>query len=302
MTMPVDLNLTDVRGSRMTMPVATSGTETERGTVSSWPDQIRNLLPSDTESESGLQELVEENAVLGLVLQTLADDSDLEAEVTPVAADVSAPASRGGSGTVADVAEAPQEVQYSTRPASERWTVSASRDGAGAVAGEVSAPASRDDSGTMVADVSAPVSRGGSDTVEEEVSAPASRDGAGTVVADVSAPASRGGSDAVAATPSAMMVEAAGAVADAILVTPGLMRGQGEIRVQLKADVLGGTEVRVAVTGRQMEVTFVPPTHEVAVLIAQNQSVLTAHLAERIRTFDVSVGVRRRGTEGEERA
>ena len=87
---------------------------------------------------------------------------------------------------------------------------------------------------------------------------------------------------------------AANAVADVLLVSPGLLRGEGEIRVQLRPDVLEGTEVRISVAGRQLDIAFVPRTPDVAVLIEQNRPQLEQHLAARFLTFRLSVGVLRR--------
>ena len=103
-----------------------------------------------------------------------------------------------------------------------------------------------------------------------------------------------------AAEPAQVFVEAARAVAGTLLVTPGLLRGQGEIRIQLRPDVLDGTEIRVAVEGRQLTVAFTPPTAEMAALIEQCRPQLAAHLAERVHAFQVAVDVRRR-TRSEEK-
>ncbi len=101
-------------------------------------------------------------------------------------------------------------------------------------------------------------------------------------------------SAARAVEPAQVLVEAARAVADTLLVTPGLLRGEGEIRIQLRPDVLDGTEIHIAVAGRQLSVAFMPPTPELAALIEQSRPQLTAHLAERIHSFQIAVDVRRR--------
>ena len=100
--------------------------------------------------------------------------------------------------------------------------------------------------------------------------------------------------DRVAATQSAadVLVAAAEAVADAILVSPGLLRGEGEIRVQLKPDVLEGTEVRIAVAGRQMAVEFMPVVTEVAALIERCRPQLEQQLAARVHAFSIGVSVK----------
>ena len=93
---------------------------------------------------------------------------------------------------------------------------------------------------------------------------------------------------------SEVLIQAAEAVADAILVSPGLLRGEGEIRVQLKPDVLDGTEIRIGVTGRQMDVAFMPSNADMSALIEQCRPQLEQHLAARIHRFAVNVSVDRK--------
>ncbi len=97
--------------------------------------------------------------------------------------------------------------------------------------------------------------------------------------------------------PTETFLEVANAVADVLLVSPGLLRGEGEMRVQLRPEVLEGSEIRIAVTGRQLAVEFIPQTSDVAVLIEQNRPQLEQHLAARFQTFALVVGVRRRRTD-----
>ena len=127
-----------------------------------------------------------------------------------------------------------------------------------------------------------------------EVSAPAAAPTAAPVTAVEAVVAAFTPSAARAVEPAQVLVEAARAVADTLLVTPGLLRGEGEIRIQLRPDVLDGTEIHIAVAGRQLTVAFTPPTHELAALIEQSRPQLTAHLAERIHSFQIAVDVRRR--------
>ena len=127
-----------------------------------------------------------------------------------------------------------------------------------------------------------------------EVSAPAAAPTAAPVTAVEAVVAAFTPSVTRAVEPAHVLVEAARAVADTLLVTPGLLRGEGEIRIQLRPDVLDGTEIHIAVAGRQLTVAFTPPTHELAALIEQSRPQLTAHLAERIHSFQIAVDVRRR--------
>ena len=103
-------------------------------------------------------------------------------------------------------------------------------------------------------------------------------------------------------TASEVLVQAAEAVADTILVSPGLLRGEGEIRVQLKPDVLDGTEIRIGVAGRNLDVAFMPRTADMSALIEQCRPQLEQHLAARIHRFtvNVSVGAGRKARSDEE--
>ena len=92
---------------------------------------------------------------------------------------------------------------------------------------------------------------------------------------------------------SEMMVQAAEAVADAILVTPGLMRGEGEILIRLKPEVLDGTSVKIAVAGQRLSVEFQPQIAETAAFIERHLPQLQQHLAVRVHSYVVGVSVRR---------
>ena len=130
--------------------------------------------------------------------------------------------------------------------------------------------------------------------VVPEVSAPAAAPTAAPVTAVEAVVAAFTPSAARAVEPVQVLVEAARAVADTLLVTPGLLRGEGEIRIQLRPDVLDGTEIHIVVAGRQLTVAFTPPTPDLVALIEQSRPQLTAHLAERIHSFQIAVDVRRR--------
>ena len=127
-----------------------------------------------------------------------------------------------------------------------------------------------------------------------EVSAPAAAPTDAPVTAVEAVVAAFTPSVTRAVEPAQVLVEAARAVADTLLVTPGLLRGEGEIRIQLRPDVLDGTEIHIVVAGRQLTVAFTPPTPDLVALIEQSRPQLTAHLAERIHSFQIAVDVRRR--------
>ncbi len=92
-------------------------------------------------------------------------------------------------------------------------------------------------------------------------------------------------------TASAIVWEAASAVADVLLVTPSLMRGEGEVVVQLKPDVLDGSRLRIQVTGNEMQIAFEPVSDDVARLLTETQPQLVRHLTERMPAFEFAVTV-----------
>ena len=98
---------------------------------------------------------------------------------------------------------------------------------------------------------------------------------------------------AKAVSPSEVMLQVAEEVADAILVSPGLLRGEGEIRIQLKPDVLSGSEVRISVEGRQLGVELLPVAADVAAFVERNLPQLQQLLAARVQAFTVGVSMRR---------
>jgi hypothetical protein len=98
----------------------------------------------------------------------------------------------------------------------------------------------------------------------------------------------------VVATPAQVLIEAASAVADTIVVSPGLLRGAGEVQVQLRPDVLEGTVIHIstAVSG-SLTVQFMPVTENMAELLEKCAPQLVTYLSERIHSVQVAVNVKR---------
>ena len=92
-------------------------------------------------------------------------------------------------------------------------------------------------------------------------------------------------------TASSIVLEAALAVADTLLVSPHLMRGDGEIRVQLKPDVLDGAQICIKVMGKSMQVEFASVTDDIARLMTEAQPQLIRRLAEKMPTYEVAVTI-----------
>ncbi len=84
---------------------------------------------------------------------------------------------------------------------------------------------------------------------------------------------------------TAAMNEAARAVASKILVSHALARGTGEVSVHLKKEVLDGSEVRVSVSGRYVDVAIYPATPEAAALAEKNISALESALAAHLHGY-----------------
>ncbi|MCQ2397344.1 MAG: flagellar hook-length control protein FliK [Lentisphaeria bacterium] len=90
------------------------------------------------------------------------------------------------------------------------------------------------------------------------------------------------------------LVEAAEAVCSAIMVSQGLSKSEGEIHIQLKADVLGGSDIRLAVNGGALSITFNVVTDAVQHLIEQNLPQFEQHLAQHIHAYQIAVDIIKR--------
>ncbi len=117
---------------------------------------------------------------------------------------------------------------------------------------------------------------------------PATPDVAPTAVADI---ISIEIDPAAATAKTRELVEAAEQVADAILVTPSLVRGDGEITIRLKPTVLDGSEISMKAKGTDISVIIVPATPSVAHIVEQSKVQFEQMLAERLPTFQVAVSV-----------
>ena len=99
--------------------------------------------------------------------------------------------------------------------------------------------------------------------------------------------------ESAAAMRSQMLVAAVDEVCEAIQVAPGVQPGQGEVRIQLKADVLSGTEVFLEAKGTTITVAFNPATADVAEILSRNITQFEQHLAGRVHNYQISARVKR---------
>ncbi len=87
------------------------------------------------------------------------------------------------------------------------------------------------------------------------------------------------------------LVEAADAVASTVSVTPSLIKGEGEVTIQLKPTVLDGSEIRIEAKGQSITVSLTPATVEIQHLAEQSQARFASALAERIPSFQIAVAI-----------
>lgn len=89
------------------------------------------------------------------------------------------------------------------------------------------------------------------------------------------------------------ITEAAEAVCHAVLVSHGISRDEGEIRLQLKPDVLDGSEIRLEIKNQQLSVVFHPVTANAGLLIEQNLPRLEQHLAQHIHAYQITLAIKK---------
>ena len=94
-------------------------------------------------------------------------------------------------------------------------------------------------------------------------------------------------------------VLAAQAVADAILVSSGFVRGEGQLLIRLQPDVLGGSEVRLVAQSGELTVVINPASSDVSTIVEANRTQFEQYLAEKIHSWRISVAVKRGGHDDE---
>ena len=98
--------------------------------------------------------------------------------------------------------------------------------------------------------------------------------------------------DSAESVRSAFLASAVEEVCEAIQVAPGVQPGQGEVRIQLKADVLSGTEVFLEAKGTTITVAFNPATADVAEILSRNITQFQQHLAGRIHNYQIAAKIK----------
>ena len=97
------------------------------------------------------------------------------------------------------------------------------------------------------------------------------------------------------ATPSRTQVvlDVVESVCDVLMVSPGLLRGEGTIRLQLKNEVLDGSEITLEAKGRTLSISFQPATMEAQQILERNVTQLEQHLAGRIYNYQIAVAIKK---------
>jgi flagellar hook-length control protein FliK len=92
---------------------------------------------------------------------------------------------------------------------------------------------------------------------------------------------------------------AAQTVADAMLVSSGFVRGEGQLLVRLRPEVLGGSEIRLVATEGTLTVIVHPATQDVQALVEANRTQFEQYLAEKVTSWRLAVTVKRGGNDDE---
>lgn len=103
------------------------------------------------------------------------------------------------------------------------------------------------------------------------------------------------------ASRAALLLQVADGVAEAVVMRPSLMWGEGEVSVRLSPDVLGGTEIRLRVSDGGLLVQLTPSAEVVTAQLQAAQPQLQAWLSERLAVYQQRIRVEVRSASREER-
>ncbi len=100
---------------------------------------------------------------------------------------------------------------------------------------------------------------------------------------------------------AALLLQVADGVAEAVVMRPSLVWGEGEVLVRLSPEVLGGTEIRLRVADGGLVVRLSPSLETVTAQLQAAQPQLQAWLAERLAVYHQRIRVEVRPASHEER-
>jgi len=96
---------------------------------------------------------------------------------------------------------------------------------------------------------------------------------------------------AAATARTSELTEAVTEIAKTISITPALTRGDGEVVIHLKPNVLDGSEIRLEAKGSAVTIDIRPANIEVAQAVERSQAQFAQQLAERLPSFQFTVAV-----------
>ena len=81
-------------------------------------------------------------------------------------------------------------------------------------------------------------------------------------------------------------------VVETLAVTPTLSStNEGEIRIQLKSDILDGSSIKIEVKNGELKVVVEPASRAAEEILLKSQEAFQNHLAERVTAWRINVGV-----------
>ena len=91
---------------------------------------------------------------------------------------------------------------------------------------------------------------------------------------------------------NAVVSRLAETVVETLAVTPTLSStGEGEIRIQLKSDILDGSSIKIEVKNGELKVVVEPASRAAEEILLKSQEAFQNHLAERVTAWRINVGV-----------
>ena len=97
--------------------------------------------------------------------------------------------------------------------------------------------------------------------------------------------------NAAASARTSELTKAVAEVAKTISITPALTRGDGEVVIHLKPEILDGSEIRLEAKGQTVTIDIRPANAEVAQVVERMQAQFAQQLTDRMPSFQFTVAV-----------
>ena len=89
------------------------------------------------------------------------------------------------------------------------------------------------------------------------------------------------------------LAETVETVCKAIMVSSFTENGKGTISIQLKPEVLDGSNIQLVVENNELSIVLQPTTTDVQSIFEKNIAQFEEHLAGRIHNYQISVSIRK---------